>query len=261
MGCAHPGRQTDEAYGDFVVTNWNAGQEKGHIVHRESDSAASSAPRKDGAHILSSWTAQEGSDVSCSTVQEEEIPSTLEPTPLVPGNYLPTMSEESSMLSDDDVRALAMAVPFRHRWRHWRLLYSTARDGISLQTLYRRAPESGASVLVVRDTQQHIFGCFTSESWRVAPRYYGTGESFVFQTQPKAQMWAWHQRRMALARNDFFQFGRPDSLALGGAPQYALYLDGDLQFGSSGTSDTFGSPCLASNAEFEIGRVELWGLV
>ena len=38
-------------------------------------------------------------------------------------------------------------------------------------------------MLVVRDTQQHIFGCFTSESWRVAPRYYGTGESFVFQTQ------------------------------------------------------------------------------
>ena len=53
------------------------------------------------------------------------------------GNYLPTMSEKSSMLSDDNVRALATVVPFRHRWRHWRLLYSTARDGISLQTLYR----------------------------------------------------------------------------------------------------------------------------
>lgn len=53
------------------------------------------------------------------------------------GNYLPTMSEDSSMLSDEDVRALAMAVPLRHRWRDWRLLYSTARDGISLQTLYR----------------------------------------------------------------------------------------------------------------------------
>ena len=38
-------------------------------------------------------------------------------------------------------------------------------------------------MLVVRDTQQHIFGCFTSESWRVAPRYYGTGESFIFQIQ------------------------------------------------------------------------------
>ena len=85
MGCAHPGRQTDEAYDDIVVTNWNAGQEKGHIVHHDSASAASSAPRRDGAHIVSSWTAQEGSDVSSSTVQEEEIPSSLEPTPLVPG--------------------------------------------------------------------------------------------------------------------------------------------------------------------------------
>ena len=38
-------------------------------------------------------------------------------------------------------------------------------------------------MLVVRDLQQHVFGSFTSESWRVAPRYYGTGESFVFQIQ------------------------------------------------------------------------------
>ena len=49
--------------------------------------------------------------------------------------------------------------------------------------LRRRAPESAPCVLVVRDTQQHVFGCFTSKSWRVAPRYYGTGESFVFQIQ------------------------------------------------------------------------------
>lgn len=87
------------------------------------------------------------------------------------------------------------------------------------------------------------------------------GVTCALPLQPKAVMWPWHQRRMALARNDFFQFGRPGSLALGGAPQYALYLDGDLQFGSSGASDTFGSPCLASDVEFEIGRVELWGLV
>ena len=47
----------------------------------------------------------------------------------------------------------------------------------------RRAAESAPCVLVVRDLQQHVFGSFTSESWRVAPRYYGTGESFVFQIQ------------------------------------------------------------------------------
>ena len=55
------------------------------------------------------------------------------------GEYLPELSEESGLLSDEDVRALAAAVPIRHRWCHWRLLYSTARDGTSLQTLYRAA--------------------------------------------------------------------------------------------------------------------------
>ena len=38
-------------------------------------------------------------------------------------------------------------------------------------------------MLVVRDTRQHVFGAFTAEPWRIAPRYYGTGESFVFQLQ------------------------------------------------------------------------------
>lgn len=79
--------------------------------------------------------------------------------------------------------------------------------------------------------------------------------------QPQAVMWPWHQKRMAVARNDFFQFGRGECLALGGAPHYALCLNGDLEFGSSGESDTFGSPCLAGSEDFEIGRLELWGLV
>ena len=66
---------------------------------------------------------------------------------------------------------------------------------------------------------------------------------------------------MGVSRNDFFQFGRPDRLAMGGGPHYALSLDGDLLRGTSGICDTFGSPCLACAEEFEIGRVELWGLV
>ena len=87
MGCVHPGRQTTgEDYDGFVVTNWK--QDNAHIVHHDSGSASTPRERRDGAHILSSWTAQEGSDVSCGTVQEEEIPSSLEPTPLLPGMCL-----------------------------------------------------------------------------------------------------------------------------------------------------------------------------
>ncbi len=50
----------------------------------------------------------------------------------------------------------------------------------------RRASEHrGPCVLVVRDRRGAVFGCFTAEAWRVAPRYYGTGESFVFQLQAR----------------------------------------------------------------------------
>ena len=71
----------------------------------------------------------------------------------------------------------------------------------------------------------------------------GTGDDVAdVHTQPRPALWRWHQR-------------------LGGAPRYAICLDGDLNAGSSGPSDTFGSPCLAGAEEFGIGRLELWGLL
>eukprot|EP00884_Botryococcus_braunii_P016005 jgi/Botrbrau1/3088/Bobra.0070s0074.1 len=208
-----------------------------------------------------SQRSQQGSSQHSEKKEDEDPPPLLvPPQPFPVGNYMPDLAEESCVLRQEDFSALAATVPVRHRWRRWRLLYSTGRDGISLATLYRRATEVGPCILAIRDRNQYVFGCFTAESWRVAPRYYGTGESFVFQLQPKPGFWRWHQRRMAVARNDFFQFGRPDCLALGGKPHYALFLDGDLLNGTSGESETFGSPCLASAEEFEIGRLELWGL-
>lgn len=59
--------------------------------------------------------------------------------------------------------------------------------GISLATLYRnaaRAAGGSASLLVLRDSGGYVFGCFATEPWHMAPRFYGTGETFVFQLQP-----------------------------------------------------------------------------
>jgi len=50
----------------------------------------------------------------------------------------PEMNEQSGILSGEQARALAGALPARFRLCGWHLLYSTARHGISLQTLYRR---------------------------------------------------------------------------------------------------------------------------
>ncbi len=67
----------------------------------------------------------------------EELPDSVKPTPMPAGDYTPELSEPSAILDARECSALAAAVPIRHRWRKWHLLYSTGRDGLSLQTLFR----------------------------------------------------------------------------------------------------------------------------
>jgi hypothetical protein len=76
---------------------------------------------------------------------------------------------------------LPASLPPLHQGNPWLLLYSTARDGISLATMMRRADKVAPSLLLVKDTGGAVFGAYVTEPWRFAPRFYGTGESFVFQ--------------------------------------------------------------------------------
>ncbi|CAI5516714.1 unnamed protein product [Closterium sp. Naga37s-1] len=105
---------------------------------------------------------------------------------------------------------LAVALPARLRTARWTLLYSTARDGISLATLYRKVAKKGPSLLIVRDSRKHVFGCFTSEEWKASTRYYGNGECFAFQVRPRLMAFRWTRV------NALFMLSSANSLALGG---------------------------------------------
>ena len=157
----------------------------------------------------------------------------------------PELSEPSGLMDEDAVRALVSEVPARYRQSRWALLYSTQRDGISMQTMLRHAAGRSPTVLVVRDMERRarggqpaalrvaqrsarlgwaghepqparqgagglavgstaggtdrrpsrsclvpacrraVFGAYCSEPWRQTSRYFGTGETFVFQLQPR----------------------------------------------------------------------------
>eukprot|EP01025_Chloroclados_australasicus_P013409 TRINITY_DN1631_c0_g1_i1.p1 TRINITY_DN1631_c0_g1~~TRINITY_DN1631_c0_g1_i1.p1 ORF type:complete len:546 (+),score=55.68 TRINITY_DN1631_c0_g1_i1:80-1639(+) len=181
------------------------------------------------------------------------------PIHLEPCKSVPSMSDESYLLSELHVRCLNNHLPSRHRFSTWELVYSTARHGISLQTLYRRSASARPpTILVVRDSAGYIFGCFTSEQWKVHPRYYGTGETFVFQLQPHLIAYDWN--RQSETANEYFQYAQVDSLGVGGGPHFALWLDGELSRGSSGVCQTFGCGCLASQEDFGLMEVEVWTL-
>ncbi|MEW5314804.1 MAG: hypothetical protein WDW38_006273 [Sanguina aurantia] len=185
--------------------------------------------------------------------------------PLLPRNsgdlLMPTLAEPSALMSPDDVRALAGAVPAHVMLASgaWTLEYSTARDGVSLHTLYRKAASKSPTLLVVREAglAGHVFGSFSAEPWRVGSRFYGTGETFVFSLSPQRLQYPWRQRKEV---SDFFQFSTHEGLGVGGTGAFAFWLDNDLLEGSSHACATFGSPCLASKEEYGVAAVELWHL-
>ncbi|GLC57679.1 hypothetical protein PLESTB_001252900 [Pleodorina starrii] len=166
------------------------------------------------------------------------------------------LGEPSVIINELQARALASAIPPLERMRDWTLSYSTVKHGISLQTLYRKAVNGLSTLLLVRDFGGFTFGCYTPDSWRVAPRYYGSGETFVFQLEPYRVAYPW--RSMSKEKNDFFQYATPECLAVGGVGHFALWLDSELHSGSSGMCGTFGSPCLATAEEFKLQHLEMW---
>lgn len=153
-------------------------------------------------------------------------------------------------------RALASAIPPLERMRHWGLAYGTRVHGTSLATLFRRMAPGLPTLTLVQDTAGYVFGCYTPDAWKVAPRFYGSGETFVFQLEPHRLMWRWNS--LSHVKNDFFQYSTPSCLALGGDGHFALHLDQELLQGSSGLCGTFGSPCLSSSEEFRIALMEVW---
>ena len=154
-----------------------------------------------------------------------------------------------------DVAFAVQALPPRYAALTWRLVYATARDGTSLATLLRAsAPLRGACLLLIRDAGGAAFGAFTPAPWHPhAPRAsFGTGEARVLTLRPQRAVYPWART------NSVFQTATAASISLGGGSHFAVYLDADLERGSSGACDTFDSPCLASEPEFKIAALELW---
>ena len=191
----------------------------------------------------------------------------------------------SQMLTPFALRQLAVALPSRFAYADWRLLYSTAVHGISLNTMYIKAAGCGCCLLVLRDAEGNVFGGFSTE-WRepsASAKFYGGGEAFLFSIErcrglpplpvgdepPPDE--AVHVHRWTGA-NSFFTLSHGDHLAMGSGGHFGLYLDSELLHGSSGPSETFGNECLCRQradgpfddapavGEFRCDVLEVWGM-
>ena len=91
----------------------------------------------------------------------------------------------SQTLSPFVLRQLAAALPSRFCYADWRILYSTAVHGISLNTFYQKTHGCGCCLLALRDASGNVFGGFCTE-WREPSgeaKFYGGGETFLYSVE------------------------------------------------------------------------------
>jgi len=106
---------------------------------------------------------------------------------IVKGIRNPVPADQKEIILDSYIcNHLYRSFPKRLRIkRSLTLLYSLQNHGSSLSTFYERsnAGYGTAQVLVIKDDNDNIFGCFTAEPFKMHNGFYGTGESFLFKVK------------------------------------------------------------------------------
>lgn len=173
------------------------------------------------------------------------------------------------------LKKLYKFIPPIYRIQNCKLLFSTSLHGVSLNSFYSRSEDVHPTLLVVKDTSDHIFGAFVTGDWRNNSSFYGTGESFLWTLSPEVHVYKW------TSSNDYFQFSDSTQIALGSGSKkrhehyltektpenddnhftkdHGLWIGSDFSVGTSQVCDTYFNRCLASSPEFRISCVELWG--
>ncbi|XP_062595745.1 oxidation resistance protein 1-like isoform X1 [Saccostrea cucullata] len=167
---------------------------------------------------------------------------------------LPELHGQSTIVQDYHVLMLSRHMPARTIGYPWTLIYSTEQHGFSLKTLYRDMQGVDSPVmLLVKDTNDNIFGAVTSCELKPSDHFYGTGESFLFTFYPEFKVFRW------TGDNNFFIKGNQESLSIGaGQGLFGLWFDGDLYHGQTHHCDTYDNDVLTSSEDFIVKVLEAW---
>lgn len=82
---------------------------------------------------------------------------------------IPTLLDIPSMLTLNGT----LPATLRHRWR---LLFSTKTHGESFQSLLHQISHQGPTLVIIRDTDGHVFGGFASTSWAIKSQFEGIND-------------------------------------------------------------------------------------
>ncbi|KAI8982963.1 TLD-domain-containing protein [Pilobolus umbonatus] len=167
-------------------------------------------------------------------------------------------NDTAIVLTEQVARELRPHFPTRYRISHeLRLIYSLDQHGTSMSTLYRLTKNKKEPVLlVVKDAENNVFGAYLNEPLKMGPRYYGTGECFLWKCDEehvKVFPWTGKNEYMILSDADFIAIG-------GGQGVFGLWINSELDKGYSQPCPTFDNEALSSHPEFECVELEVWAI-
>jgi hypothetical protein len=169
--------------------------------------------------------------------------------------YIPKLNETSEILTERQLRELHSHLPYYQQFKNLKLLYSTKRNGILLNTLYHRAEDAKNYILLIKTTDGDVFGTYISENLHKHHRFYGTGECFLFTYFTTERIHVFP----STGHNEYFIFTNDEMLAFGCSDKnFGLNIDGELLTGYSRRTDTYKNPPLSSTEYFYINVLELW---
>merc|ERR1719213_457621 len=155
-------------------------------------------------------------------------------------------------LADTIAERLPLDVQFR---TDWVLAFSPRADGAKMETFYASVAPYAETVVLVSDTDDHVFGCFVPSPWREGASYFGPGPLvFTFRRgRELAGCWA--------AKAPAIQWGTEQGLVLGGGTEgtKALALDKSWTRGESRTcAMAFDNEPLGGEDFFAVRLLEVW---
>ena len=171
---------------------------------------------------------------------------------------------ESSILNNDDYPLLLRCwLPEPLCKYNWLKIYSTVANGFALGTFFNMLSakpfesKSNATILIIKDEAEHIFGVFTPDLYRKNnDRFYGSEETFLFTLYPKIETFR------CSGHDTNIIFSNLNSLSFGGSLQkFAISLDSEFYKGTSNSSKTFNNPQLSFSENFTCKSLEVWSFV
>lgn len=161
-----------------------------------------------------------------------------------------------SIIIEEHIDKIVRELPSRCMGKNWKILFHTAIDGYSLSTLLikcKKLKRNDPLLMFVMDDKKHVFGAFLPQPWKLHPQFYGGAEIFIMKLYPFFNVWKWSRK------NHMFQLSKAEGIGVGGGGDFALWLDQNLEYGHSGSCETFSNRTpISSSGDFRIVTLEVW---